>query len=107
MIDTRTHELQQHDSQGSEDSDQSADEWDMKNESGSDDNQISTTEFDLSKRIVAQTATSTFSNLLLDPATLDTKIKNWRNTQKKRFSERKKFGYVDAQKELLPPEVLR
>lgn len=107
MIDTRTHELQQHESQGSEDSDQSADEWNMKNESSSDDNQISTNDFDLSKRIVAQTATSNFSNLLLDPSTLDTKIKNWRNTQKKRFSERKKFGYVDAQKEILPPEVLR
>jgi hypothetical protein len=45
--------------------------------------------------------------MLLDPKTLEAKVKNWRNNQKKRFSERKKFGFVEPKKELLPPEVLR
>jgi pre-mRNA-processing factor 8 len=45
--------------------------------------------------------------LLLDPATLLIKTKNWRNITKKRFSQQKKFGKADQQKEILPPEVLR
>jgi len=38
---------------------------------------------------------------------LNLKSKSWRTTNRKRFADRKKIGYVDAQKELLPPEVLR
>lgn len=38
---------------------------------------------------------------------LSLKSKSWRTTNRKRFSDRKKIGYVDAQKEMLPPEVLR
>lgn len=54
-----------------------------------------------------QSVAPQFAALVLDQNTLAAKSKSWRNTTKKRFSERKKFGYVEAQKELLPPEVLR
>lgn len=43
-----------------------------------------------------QTVTPELSGLILDPNTLAAKSKSWRNTTKKRFSERKKFGYVEA-----------
>jgi pre-mRNA-processing factor 8 len=35
------------------------------------------------------------------------KSKNWRNTHAKKFSEKRKFGYVEGQKDKLPCEVLR
>jgi len=38
---------------------------------------------------------------------LDEKAKKWRQLNQKRYGEKRKFGYVEAQKELLPPEVLR
>ena len=38
---------------------------------------------------------------------LDEKAKKWRQLNSKRYGEKRKFGYIEAQKELLPPEVLR
>jgi len=35
------------------------------------------------------------------------KTKKWRQINAKRYSERRKNGYVETQKEMLPPEVLR
>jgi pre-mRNA-processing factor 8 len=43
----------------------------------------------------------------MTPEQLGLKSKSWRTTNRKRYADRKKIGYVDAQKELLPPEVLR
>lgn len=105
MIDTRA--LQEHESQGSESPNESVDEWNAHARSDDDDNQQSTNDFDLTGQAAIQAAQSKLSNMLLDPKTLEAKVKNWRNNQKKRFSERKKFGFVEPKKELLPPEVLR
>jgi pre-mRNA-processing factor 8 len=44
---------------------------------------------------------------LLPEPVLQDKTKKWRLVNAKRFSERRKHGYVESQKELLPPEVLR
>lgn len=38
---------------------------------------------------------------------IEEKAKKWRQLNQKRYGEKRKFGYVEAQKELLPPEVLR
>ena len=38
---------------------------------------------------------------------LEEKAKKWRQLNQKRYGDKQKFGYVEAQKELLPPEVLR
>ena len=38
---------------------------------------------------------------------LEAKAKKWHQLNQKRYGEKRKFGYVEAQKELLPPEVLR
>lgn len=35
------------------------------------------------------------------------KSKKWRQFNTKRFSEKRKFGFVEGQKDKLPPEVLR
>ena len=35
------------------------------------------------------------------------KSQKWAQLNKRRYGEKRKFGYVEAQKELLPPEVLR
>jgi pre-mRNA-processing factor 8 len=35
------------------------------------------------------------------------KTKKWRQINAKRYIERRKNGYVETQKEMLPPEVLR
>jgi hypothetical protein len=43
----------------------------------------------------------------MTPEQLGLKSKSWRTANRKRFADRKKIGYVDAQKEMLPPEVLR
>jgi pre-mRNA-processing factor 8 len=72
-----------------------------------EDDAAQTTDIDLRPQIAMQQVPPNCSGLLLDQNTLAAKSKSWRNTTKKRFSERKKFGYVEAQKELLPPEVLR
>lgn len=34
---------------------------------------------------------------------LNEKAKKWKQLQSKRFAEKKKFGFVDAQKEEMPP----
>jgi pre-mRNA-processing factor 8 len=38
---------------------------------------------------------------------LKEKTKKWRQINAKRYSDRRKHGYVETQKEMLPPEVLR
>jgi pre-mRNA-processing factor 8 len=38
---------------------------------------------------------------------LEEKSKKWNQLNSKRYGEKRKFGYVETQKELLPPEVLR
>jgi pre-mRNA-processing factor 8 len=38
---------------------------------------------------------------------LKEKTKKWRQINAKRYSERRKHGYSETQKEMLPPEVLR
>jgi hypothetical protein len=45
--------------------------------------------------------------LCMPPDQLSLKSKSWRTTNRKRFADRKKIGFVEAQKEQLPPEVLR
>lgn len=47
------------------------------------------------------------SHLVLDENTLKEKVKRWRFTNSKRYRDKKKIGFVESQKELLPPEVLR
>jgi len=44
---------------------------------------------------------------LIKEEILEEKAKKWRQLNQKRYGEKRKFGYVEAQKELLPPEVLR
>lgn len=38
---------------------------------------------------------------------LEEKAKKWRQLNQKRYGEKRKFGYVEIQKEIMPPEVLR
>lgn len=38
---------------------------------------------------------------------LEEKSRKWRLLNQKRYGEKRKFGYVEAQKEMMPPEVLR
>lgn len=38
---------------------------------------------------------------------LEEKSKKWQQLQKKRFAEKRKFGFVDTQKEEMPPEHIR
>lgn len=76
-------------------------------DSAEENDAAKSTEVDLRPQIAMQQVAPQCSGLLLDQNTLAAKSKSWRNTTKKRFSERKKFGYVEAQKEQLPPEVLR
>jgi len=40
-------------------------------------------------------------------AILEEKAKKWKQLQAKRYADKKKFGYVEAQKEDMPPEHLR
>lgn len=35
------------------------------------------------------------------------KSKKWKQLQSKRFAEKRKFGFVDSQKEEMPPGILR
>eukprot|EP00124_Ichthyophonus_hoferi_P001223 Ihof_evm3s59 gene=Ihof_evmTU3s59 len=43
----------------------------------------------------------------LTEAQLEEKAKKWQQLQSKRYSERRKFGFVEAQKEDMPPEHVR
>ena len=47
------------------------------------------------------------ASLSLSEAELEEKARKWRALQSKRYSERRKFGYVETQKEDLPPEHVR
>ena len=38
---------------------------------------------------------------------LQEKARKWQQLQSKRYAEKRKFGFVDAQKEDMPPEHLR
>ena len=38
---------------------------------------------------------------------MEEKLRKWRQLQQRKYGERRKFGYVEAQKELQPPEILR
>lgn len=38
---------------------------------------------------------------------LPTSARKWQQLQAKRYSEKRKFGFVDAQKEDMPPEHVR
>jgi len=38
---------------------------------------------------------------------LEEKARKWRQFNNKKYSEKKKHGFVEAQKETLPPEILR
>ena len=40
-------------------------------------------------------------------AQLQEKARKWKQLQSKRYAEKRKFGFVDAQKEDMPPEHLR
>lgn len=44
---------------------------------------------------------------LLTANELEEKSKKWQQLQKKRFAEKRKFGFVDTQKEDMPPEHIR
>lgn len=44
---------------------------------------------------------------VLSEEALQNKVKKWRQLNAKRYNAKRKFGHVEAQKELLPPEVLR
>jgi len=79
MIDTRSHVLQLHESEDSDSSLNSVDEWGGKTDSEEEINQLSTNDVDLTGQAIMQAAKCKLSNLLLDPKTLDAKVKNWRN----------------------------
>ena len=66
-------------------------------------------EFDLADQLTSGLASvpEQLQPLVLAPAQLAVKAKNWRVMTRKRFNERRKHGYVESQKEMLPPEVLR
>src|SRR4051812_17784173 len=44
---------------------------------------------------------------VLNEKNLDEKGKKWAQLQSKRYAEKRKFGFVDAQKEEMPPEHVR
>ena len=47
------------------------------------------------------------SHLILPEEVLEEKVKKWRHVNAKRYSDKRKLGYSDTQKNLLPPEVYR
>jgi hypothetical protein len=47
------------------------------------------------------------SQVILSEEALENKVKKWRQLNNKRYSEKRKFGYSEAQKDALPPEILR
>jgi pre-mRNA-processing factor 8 len=68
---------------------------------------IGTTNVRPSQPSSAQGAKGGSSVPLIKEEILEEKAKKWRQLNQKRYGEKRKFGYVEAQKELLPPEVLR
>ncbi|CAD8150018.1 unnamed protein product [Paramecium pentaurelia] len=46
-------------------------------------------------------------NLIRQSDTIDDKLKKWQQVQKKKYAEKRKFGFVEGQKEPQPPEILR
>ncbi len=78
-------------------------------ESGSDLNDGEQRDFDLAGLLASEQAQlpQHVTQICMTPEQLGLKSKSWRTANRKRYSDRKKIGYVDAQKELLPPEVLR
>ena len=68
---------------------------------------IGTTNVRPSQQPSAQGAKGGSSVPLIKEEILEEKAKKWRQLNQKRYGEKRKFGYVEAQKELLPPEVLR
>lgn len=47
------------------------------------------------------------SHFVLPDNVLQDKVKKWRHTNTKRYNDKRKIGYSDTQKNLLPPEVYR
>ena len=47
------------------------------------------------------------NHFILSEKDLKEKVKKWRHVNTKRYNEKRKLGYVDNQKEILPPEVYR
>jgi len=43
----------------------------------------------------------------LSEKALEEKSKKWQQLQSKRYAEKRKFGFIDAQKEEMPPEHVR
>ncbi|VDK30251.1 unnamed protein product, partial [Anisakis simplex] len=44
---------------------------------------------------------------MLPESVLEEKSRKWKQLQSKRYAEKRKFGFVDAQKEEMPPEHVR
>lgn len=44
---------------------------------------------------------------MLPDSVLEEKSRKWKQLQSKRYAEKRKFGFVDAQKEDMPPGMLR
>jgi len=66
----------------------------------------------LGKSTQASSTASNYQNYsnvvnILPEEVLIEKSKKWRQFNTKRFSEKRKFGFVEGQKERLPCEVLR
>ena len=82
-----------------------AEDEDMENE----DEGVTQREFDLTGQLGESVSSipEKLQQLVLTSGQLAAKSKNWRAISRKRFSDRRKHGYVESQKELLPPEVLR
>ena len=78
-------------------------------EGDSAEESVAKREFDLTTQIGESLATvpENLQPLLLSDGQLAAKSKNWRAMSRKRYNERRKHGYVESQKEMLPPEVLR
>ena len=56
---------------------------------------------------ILQDIPSDLSEMVLTEEALQSKVKRWRQLNTKRYNERRKFGFVESKKELLPPEILR
>lgn len=88
----------------SRDSDESSDYGDE-----SDEPEPDARDFDLTGSLAKEHASLPphLLQLCMPTDQLGLKSKSWRTTNRKKFAERKKIGFVDAQKEMMPPEVLR
>ena len=67
-------------------------------------NQIQTLEFQIRPESPVPAQCTAF---VLSDKDLNEKARKWKQQNSKKFAEKKKFGYSDSQKEMLPPEVLR